>query len=138
VSTPEAVPYNPAAVPFLERTTARLAVGCAHILATQPPGRIRTVLSWVRRGARPATVQETAAARSTVLTVSLASGGRRGCLPRSLATVLLCRMRGQWPTWCVGVRTRPPFAAHAWVEAEGELVGESSPADYFQRFFTVA
>jgi Transglutaminase-like superfamily len=137
VSTPEAVPYNPGAVPLGPRLAARVAVGCAHLLATQPPGRIRSVLSRLRRGARPATVGETAAARETVLTVSLASGGRRGCLPRSLATVLLCRMRGQWPTWCVGVRTRPPFAAHAWVEAEGELVGEDSPADYFQRFFAV-
>ncbi|MFI9308673.1 lasso peptide biosynthesis protein [Streptomyces triculaminicus] len=33
--------------------------------------------------------------------------------------------------------SRPPFAAHAWVEAEGVLVGEGAPADYFQRFFAV-
>ncbi|MGW5176900.1 lasso peptide biosynthesis B2 protein [Streptomyces sp. NPDC004082] len=115
----------------------RLAVALAHLLARQPPVRIRAVLVRLRRGARPATLEEATRARATVLAVSLAAGGQQGCLARSLATVLLCRSRGQWPTWCVGVRTHPPFAAHAWVEAEGELVGEGAPAEYFQRFLTV-
>ncbi|MFP8964475.1 lasso peptide biosynthesis B2 protein [Streptomyces nanhaiensis] len=137
MSTPEAVPYDPRSVPLAHRLAARAAVGCAHLLAVLPPGRIRAVLELLRRGARPATEAEAARARETVLAVSLACGGQRGCLPRSLATVLLCRMRGRWPVWCVGVRTSPPFAAHAWVEAEGVLVGEGCPADYFQRFFSV-
>ncbi|GGP32099.1 lasso peptide biosynthesis B2 protein [Streptomyces melanogenes] len=137
MSTPEALPYRPRSVPLGRRVAARLVVGCAHALAALPPGRIRAVLGLLRRGARPATLAEATRARETVLAVSLAAGGHKGCLPRSLATVLLCRCRGQWPTWCVGVRTRPPFAAHAWVEAEGELVGEGTPADYFQRFFAV-
>ena len=137
MSTPEAVPYDPRSVPLPHRLAARFAVGCAHLLATQPPGRIRAVLTWLRRGARPATLREATAARETVTAVSLSCGGQYGCLPRSLATVLLCRMRGQWPAWCVGVRTRPPFAAHAWVEAERVPVGEGCPADYYQRFFAV-
>ena len=137
MSTPEAVPYRPRSVPLPTRLAARLAVGCAHLLATQPPARIRTLLRQVRRGARPASVAQTAAALDTVLAVSLTAGGRKGCLPRSLATVLLCRMRGQWPTWCVGVRKQPPFAAHAWVEAGSQPVGEDCPAEYFQRFFAV-
>lgn len=137
MSMPEAVPYRPRSVPLSTRWAARLAVGCAHLLAMLPPARIRTVLRQVRRGARPATAAQTASALNTVLAVSLAAGGRKGCLPRSLATVLLCRMRGQWPTWCVGVRKQPPFAAHAWVEAESRLIGEDCPSDYFQRFFAV-
>ncbi|GCD32821.1 hypothetical protein OEIGOIKO_00539 [Streptomyces chrestomyceticus JCM 4735] len=137
MSAPEAVPYRPRSIPLPRRFTARVAVGCAHVLATLPPGRIRAVLGLLRRGARPATLAEAAHARQTVLAVSLAAGGGKGCLPRSLATVLLCRVHGQWPVWCVGVRARPPFAAHAWVEAEGELVGENVPASYFQRFFAV-
>ena len=56
---------------------------------------------------------------------------------KSLATVLLCRWRGAWPTWCVGVRRLPPFGAHAWVEAEGVAVGEDYPPDYFRTLFTV-
>ncbi|MEV4922795.1 lasso peptide biosynthesis B2 protein [Streptomyces roseoverticillatus] len=137
MTTPEAIPYQPRSIPLGRRCVARLAVGCAHLLATQPPARIRAVLARLRRGARPATLTEASTARRTVLAVSLAAGGHKGCLPRSLATVLLCRWYGHWPTWCVGVRNRPPFAAHAWVEAEGVLVGEGAPADYFQRFFTV-
>ncbi|MFJ5552407.1 lasso peptide biosynthesis B2 protein [Streptomyces sp. NPDC093225] len=137
MSTPEAVPYRPRSVPPGRRLGARVLIGCAHVLAALPPRRIRAVLARLRRGARPATLAEATAARETVLAVSLAAGGHKGCLPRSLATVLLCRWRGQWPTWCVGVRTRPPFAAHAWVEAEGEPVGEGTPAGYFQRFFAV-
>ena len=50
---------------------------------------------------------------------------------------LLCRVRGQWPTWCVGARRLPPFAAHAWVEADGIMVGEDYPPDYFRTLFTV-
>lgn len=137
MSTPEAVPYSPRSVAPAARIAARLAVGCAHLLATQPPARLRAILTRIKRGARPATYAEADTALRTVMAVSLSAGGRKGCLPRSLATVLLCRMRGQWPTWCVGVRTRPPFAAHAWIEAEGSLVGEDCPADYFQRFFAV-
>ncbi|MEX2980344.1 lasso peptide biosynthesis B2 protein [Streptomyces sp. C36] len=137
MTTPEALPYRPRSVPFGRRLVARAAVACAHVLATQPPHRIRSVLRRLRGGARPATLAEAASARETVLAVSLAAGGHKGCLPRSLATVLLCRWYGQWPTWCVGVRSRPPFAAHAWVEAEGVLVGEGAQADYFQRFFAV-
>ncbi|UNO38364.1 lasso peptide biosynthesis B2 protein [Streptomyces sp. MST-110588] len=137
MSTPETLPYRPRSIPLARRLTARMAVGCAHVLATLPPGRIRVVLRLLRYGAKPATLAEAARARQTVLAVSLAAGGSKGCLPRSLATVLLCRLHGQWPAWCVGVRARPPFAAHAWVEAEGELVGENVPASYFQRFFAV-
>jgi hypothetical protein len=71
------------------------------------------------------------------MTVSLACAGREGCLPRSLATVLFCRLQGRWAAWCVGTRTVPPFGAHAWVEVAGEPVGEEHPADYFRTFFTV-
>ncbi|MBW1604668.1 lasso peptide biosynthesis B2 protein [Streptomyces sp. JJ66] len=137
MSTPEAVPYAPHLVPPATRWAARVVVVGAHLLATQPPARISAVLRRLRGRVRPATFQEANAARETILAVSLAAGGQKGCLARSLATVLLCRTRGQWVTWCVGVRTRPPFAAHAWVEAEGVLVGEGASADYFQRLLTV-
>ncbi|MFI9215008.1 lasso peptide biosynthesis B2 protein [Streptomyces werraensis] len=61
----------------------------------------------------------------------------KGCLPRSLGAALLCRLRGTWPTWCAGVRVVPPFTAHAWIEAEGSLVGEGVPDGYFARLVTV-
>ncbi len=137
MSVPEAVFYHPESVPLRRRIPTRLAVGVARLLATQPPRRIRIVLGWLRRGARPATFAEAKAARDNVVAVSLACAGREGCLPRSLATVLLCRVGGKWPTWCVGARRLAPFSAHAWVEADGVPVGEDYPPDYFRTFFTV-
>ncbi|MGP3980306.1 lasso peptide biosynthesis B2 protein [Streptomyces sp. KR80] len=137
MTTPEAIFHRPRSVPLRRRILVRLVVGAARLLATQRPRRIRTVLDWLRRGARPATFDQAQAARDTVVAVSLACGGREGCLPRSLATTLLCRLHGQWPTWCVGVRRLAPFGAHAWVEAEGRKVGEEYPPDYLRTFFTV-
>jgi hypothetical protein len=138
MSMPEAVLYQPRSVPLRRRLLAYAAVGVARLLAGLSPRRIRAVLGWLRRGARPATFEQAKAARDTVVAVSLTCAAREGCVARSLATVLLCRVRGVWPTWCVGARRVPPFAAHAWVEADGVPVGEDYPPDYFRTFFTVA
>jgi hypothetical protein len=124
-------------VPLPRRIVTYPAVGAARLLATQSPRRIRTVLALLRRGATPATVEQAKAVRDDVVAVSLHCAAREGCVARSLATVLLCRLRGQWPTWCVGARRVPPFAAHAWVEAEGVMVGEDYPPDYFRALITV-
>ena len=137
MSMPEAVFYQPRAVPLPRRILTYLAVGAARLLATRSPRRIRTVLGRLRRGAVPATFEQAKAARDAVVAVSLHCAAREGCLARSLATVLLCRLRGQWPTWCVGARRLPPFAAHAWVEADGIMVGEDYPPDYFRILFSV-
>jgi len=112
-------------------------VGTARLLATQSSRRIRRLLGWLHRGTQPATFEEAKAARDTVVAVSLSCAGREGCLPRSLATILLCRLRGRWTTWCVGARRIAPFGAHTWVEADGVPVGEEYPPDYFRKFFTV-
>ena len=137
MSMPEAVFYQPRSVPFPRRLVARVVVGTARLLATQSPRRIRAMLGLLRRGATPATVEQAKAARDTVVAVSLACAAREGCVPRSLATVLLCRLGGTWPTWCVGARRVPPFAAHAWVEADGVMVGEDYPPDYFRTLLAV-
>jgi hypothetical protein len=137
VSLPEAVRYRPADVPFGTRCAARLAVAAARLLARRPPRQIRNLLGRIRRGARPATAAQARAAYEAVTAASLVCAGREGCLPRSLAVVLLCRARGAWPTWCVGVRRLPPFTAHAWVQVDGEPVGEEFPADYFRMFYAV-
>lgn len=125
------------APPLARRLRAGLAVVAARALATQSPARIQAVLSAASRGARPASPERALAARDDVLAVSLVCRGGRGCVPRSVATALLCRMSGDWPTWRVGVRTVAPFAAHAWVEAGGQLVGEIEPPGYFRPLLTV-
>jgi Transglutaminase-like superfamily len=137
VTAPEAIFYQPQSVPFPRRLAAYGAVGAARLLATRSPRRIRTVLGWLRRGATPATFGQAKAARDTIVAVSLTCAAREGCVPRSLATVLLCRLHGTYPTWCVGARRLPPFAAHAWVEAGGVMVDEDYPPDYFRPLFRV-
>jgi hypothetical protein len=114
-----------------------MAIVAARILANLSPERVRQIFSLLRRGSRPASLQYAAGARRTIEAVSLRCAGTKGCLPRSLAITLLCRLGGRWPTWCLGVRRLPPFGAHAWVEADGEPVGEEHPADYFRTFYTV-
>jgi hypothetical protein len=137
MTRPETVSHRPGSVPLPRRLAAYAAVGLARLLATRSPARIRQVLGLLRHGARPATPAEAKAARDAVVAVSLICAAREGCLPRSLATVLLCRLRGSWPAWCVGARRLPPFAAHAWVEADGVMVDEDYPADYFRPLLRV-
>ncbi|MCC3772043.1 lasso peptide biosynthesis B2 protein [Streptomyces sp. UNOC14_S4] len=108
--------------PLRRRVPAHAAVTAARLIAHLAPRRIVFVLGVLRRGAVPATAAQALRARDDVTGSSTLCAGKY-CLQRSLATALLCRMRGTWPTWCSGVRT-PPFAAHAWVEAEGHPVGE--------------
>jgi hypothetical protein len=102
----------------------RCAIASAHLLALLPPKQIRRILLCLRWGARPATYAEAARSREDVLAGSLGMRALRACLPRSLATVLLCRLRGVWPTWCAGVRQAAPFSAHAWAEVDGRSIGE--------------
>ncbi len=122
-------------LPLRRRPAALVAVGTARVLAHLPPRRIRAVLTLLRRRAAPATYQQVKDAQDAVLAVSVLCGGRF-CLQRSLATTLLCRIRGVWPTWCTGVRTAP-FVAHAWVEADGHPVGEPQGPGYYRPLITI-
>jgi hypothetical protein len=134
MTTPMALPERERP-PWRIRLAAHFAVALARLLARQSPGRIRRLLLVIRRGARPATQGEASAARRAVVAVSVLCAGE-GCLQRSLATALLCRLRGSWPTWCTGVRTMP-FGAHAWVEAAGVPVDEPDPPGRYRPVIVV-
>lgn len=124
-----------AVVPGRRRTTARLAVAAAWLAIRLPPRRLRQVLAIAAGGARPATTAQALQARTAVVSVSVACAGQ-GCLQRSVATVLLCRLGGVWPDWCTGVLTEP-FRAHAWVEVDGKPVGEGDQMPPFQKVMTI-
>ncbi len=123
-------------IPLRRRVLPLLAVVAARPLARLTPARLRIALEFASRGAAPATTRQASTARDQIVSVSLRCAGQN-CLLRSIATVLLCRARGSWPTWCTGVRTHP-FAAHAWVEAEDQLIGEPHPKGYYRPMLTVA
>jgi hypothetical protein len=137
MTTPETISHDPRSVPWNRRLIVRLVAGVALLLSSRSPRRIRHLLRAVRRGARPATYSEAKKARDLVVAVSLACTGPKSCVSRSIATALLCRLRGCWPTWCVGARKIPPFGAHAWVEAEDRRVEEPYPAGYHLVLFSV-
>jgi hypothetical protein len=122
-------------LPVHRRVLPVLAVAAARLLITLRPHRLRRLLEWARRGARPATAQQAHLARQAVVAVSQRCAGN-GCLQRSVAAALYCRARGSWPTWCTGVRTRP-FAAHAWIEVEGQPIGEWYPAGHYRPLITI-
>ena len=113
------------------RAAALAAVAVAALLERLPPRRLRRVLRAARRGARPATAAQALAAREAVVAVSVRCAGQ-GCLRRSLAVVLLCRLSGAWPDWCTGVRVEP-FRAHAWVEAQGAAIGELDDMRWYHK-----
>ncbi|AHH96971.1 lasso peptide biosynthesis B2 protein [Kutzneria albida] len=131
MTTPMELSPPPAQQPIALRVQALLAVALARTLARRSPARIRAVLDKTSLGARPATHAEALRAFNAVMAVSRRCRGPRGCLPRSIATALLCRAWGCWPVWIVGIRRIGPFAGHAWIEAQGELVGEMHPDGYF-------
>ncbi|MEU9287513.1 lasso peptide biosynthesis B2 protein [Streptomyces sp. NPDC048275] len=134
MSTPAALETQ-GQLPVRRRLATHVAVAVARVLTALPPRRIRAALRLARLGAVPATVTQAQAARDAVVAVSTRCAGQ-GCLQRSLATALLCRLGGTWPTWCTGVRTAP-FRAHAWVEADGAPVGENTPPGYYTPTLTV-
>ncbi len=124
-----------ATLPVRHRALPLLAVAAARVLARVKPARLRQVLQFARRGGRPASEEEAQRARDEIVAVSMRCAGNN-CLQRSIAAALLCRMRGSWPTWCTGVRTHP-FAAHAWIQVDGEPVGEPHPSGYFRTLLSV-
>ncbi|GAB3898118.1 hypothetical protein GCM10029964_082060 [Kibdelosporangium lantanae] len=127
----EPIPLAPGRrLPLARRLVPLAAVAVARVLAGRKPARLRKIMATLQRGAGTATTGDALRARQEVVSVSLRCAGR-ACLQRSIAVALLCRSRGTWPTWCTGVRTSP-FAAHAWVEVDGQPVGEPYPAGHFQ------
>ncbi len=121
VALPEPAVLSPA-----ERACGHLAVVLARLLLAATGNRhdrLARVLRTASRHASPATAASAERARAVVETVSLRCASPQGCLPRSLAILVLCRVRGQRVTWRIGTHS-PPAAAHAWIEAGGHPVGE--------------
>lgn len=131
------LPVTTVTLSLTDHIATRVAVGLARVLARRKPKQIKAVLARLRSGSRQATAAEALRARDTVLTASPRCSGPQACLPRSIASALLCRIRGAWPVWCVGVLIAPPFTAHAWIEAEGQLIGEMLDGDCYRRMIAL-
>lgn len=135
--TTPVLPSRPLRPRLAVRIRVRLLVLVARVLAKRSPQCIRRVMTAFSAGTRAAGHGEARQARDEVLSVSTRCCGPSACLPRSIAVALLCRSRGTWPTWCVGVVAAPPFRAHAWIEVAGEMVDEPVDSACYRRFFAV-
>ncbi|NQE87505.1 lasso peptide biosynthesis B2 protein [Nocardia terpenica] len=122
-------------LPLSQRIPALLAVETARVVSALPPRYLYRFLRLIRNRAVAATEVEVHTARDMITTASLRCAGEY-CVQRSVATALLCRIHGVWPTWCVGVRTAP-FTAHAWVAVGDNPIGEPYIAGDFQPIMTV-
>lgn len=114
-----------------------IAMAMASLLSRVRPSAIQQILSILRLGARPSRPDEAESAFHDVHQVAPHLRGPTRCLARSLTVVIVCRFRGHWPTWCVGVRIQPPFVPHAWVEVDRRCIGEVGGAVSYRTMLTV-
>jgi hypothetical protein len=113
-------------------------VVAARILSRSRPQRIAAVLAKLRKENAAATYAQASRARGVVVARSRTCASPRGCLPRSIASALLCRIcYRSWPTWHAGVRVMSPFGAHAWISADGRYVDEGVPDGYLASLIEV-
>lgn len=132
------LPSRPVRPRLAVRLKVRTVVWIARRLAKRSPHRLKAVMTLLSKRARAANHAQARQARDEVLSVSPRQcGSPAACLPRSIAVALLCRTRGTWPTWCVGVLAAPPFVAHAWIEVAGRMVDEPVDSDCYRKFFAV-
>lgn len=110
-------------ISFRASLKAHICVFAAMRVQNVKPSTVRWLLTAVRGGARASTYSEVLSCREAIVSVSRKCAGEF-CLPRSIATTLMCRWNGHWPTWVTGAKLEP-FQAHAWVMAEGRPVGEA-------------
>lgn len=107
------------------------------VLTRARPIRLRRVLrllGWGSSDVHPCRVERV---WDIVTTVSLRCASAHGCLRRSVAIIVLCRLSGAHATWRVGFRSPPP-QTHAWVEASGHPVRESvDPRTIYTPILTV-
>lgn len=97
-------------------------------IALRVAGFDRT-MTWLRRrteGVRTLVSVDTGVVRAAEHRVAMAAAfypGRARCLEQSLVLYYVMRRQGIPVTYCQGVRLYP-FAAHAWIEYENEVVND--------------
>lgn len=129
MTTPMALPADPSRRPRLpHRLLGALGFWSAVLLLRFPLKYSVKTLAALKRRTRPASVPEAADAVAAARAAARRFPGRAACLELSLAAALTGILMRRAVDWCIGVRLMP-YAAHAWVEAEGTPVGEQEEPD---------
>lgn len=117
------IAQQPATAPHgTARIWTRPMVGLALMLTLLPPSTLQRCLRTLKGNARATTAPQAQRIRATTCSVSARCAGE-GCLQRSIAVYLICRLEGHAPGWKTGYQLEP-FAAHAWVEVDGNPIDE--------------
>jgi hypothetical protein len=130
-SSPMAVrPDDSVRVPLRYRVAGTLGCVCALVLVRIPaPVSLKLVSRLNGHTPRAASAHEAAA----VVTAARAAGrffpGRFACLESALSSALAALLLRRRVDWCIGARMMP-YAAHSWIEAAGEPVGEPGFSDH--------
>lgn len=106
-----------------ERWCARIGTSVAFWLVKLKPGMLVRVLKSIAVTHGEADYSEVERIRTSINSVSARCAGN-GCLQRSVAAMIIARMKGIPLAWRSGFRINP-FIAHAWVEVDGRPVGET-------------
>ncbi|MCY0930973.1 lasso peptide biosynthesis B2 protein [Streptomyces sp. H27-H1] len=123
---PPTVRFVPTTRPTL-RNRAAAAIGLAAALLLLRALPIRHVVTAARAATRlpghRASVREAEAVLAAVRAVGTWWPGRVACLEESLACHLAAALTGHRVHWVLGARFTPR-GAHAWVEADGHVLGQ--------------
>lgn len=129
MTSPMALPDQTAHPRPIERLLSHLCLTAAVLLLRL---RFRHVVAVVERLHRlanqPATAKQATRITALIRTAALRSPGRAACLERSLAATLLACIHGRRVDWCIGARL-VPYAGHAWIEVDGQPIGEPPEPD---------
>ncbi|MFJ8589650.1 lasso peptide biosynthesis B2 protein [Streptomyces sp. NPDC093595] len=98
------------AVALLRCTPIRVAIAVARA-ASRLPGR-------------PATIGQAQSLHAAVRRAARPWPGRAACLEESLASYFAGALTGRRTRWVLGARFFP-HGAHAWIEAEGAVIGQA-------------
>jgi hypothetical protein len=100
------------------------------VLVLRLPFRWTTALAgMLAHGGRPATYEQATHYVEAARRAARWYPGQAACLETSLNAVIAARLCGKRLDWCIGAR-QLPYAAHAWVEAAGEPIGEPPDRPY--------
>ncbi|MFC8282057.1 lasso peptide biosynthesis B2 protein [Rhodococcoides kroppenstedtii] len=120
------------------RLLATVCIALSRLLIRLRVTVLVRVLTFLSRTARAANHWQAERSRDAVVVSSIYCAEQNGCLLRSTSASLLCLVRyRRWPAWVVGVQSREPFAAHAWIEVDKVPVGEAKLIAQFRPLIEV-
>ncbi|MFE3577922.1 lasso peptide biosynthesis B2 protein [Streptomyces vinaceus] len=114
-----------AAVPLRQQIAGQAGLAFALVLLRCLPVRcsVAVARAVTRLPGRAATAYEATVAHAAVRRAALGWPGRAACLEESLGAYLAAALTGRRVRWVLGARFTP-HGAHAWIEAEGVIIGQ--------------